>query len=66
MASVTERKHKSAHFKFGGLALLVGIIEAVVMRFATPATGFSVAEFAFAFVLTYSIAFGVFSKDVHR
>jgi hypothetical protein len=61
MASVKERIQKSLHLKSGVLALAVGVIEAVVASLATSMTRFSVSEFAFAFVLTYTIALGIFS-----
>jgi hypothetical protein len=52
------KKQKATHWKPAGLALSVSVIQAVFLRFITPATGFSLAEFAFAFILTCSIAVG--------
>jgi len=57
-----SRKQKATHWKPAGLALSVSVIQAVFLRLVTPATGFSLAEFAFAFILTYSIAVAAFSK----
>jgi hypothetical protein len=53
-----SRKQKAMHWKPAGLALSVSVILAVFLRLVTHATGFSLAEFAFAFILTYSIAVG--------
>jgi hypothetical protein len=51
---------RAAHLKSGALALIVGVVNAVVV--GTGTHGFPLAEFAFAFILTYTIALGVFSK----
>ena len=53
-------KGKAAHLKALGLALLVGILEAIVA--AINSRSFPLAEFAFAAILTYTIALGGFSK----
>jgi hypothetical protein len=63
MASAREQRQKSVYLKSGALALVVGILAAVAEGLRTSTTRFSMAEFAFAFILTYTIAFGVFSKD---
>jgi len=63
MASAKERRKKSVYLKSGALALVVGILAAVAEGLRTSATRFSTAEFAFAFILTYTIAFGVLPKD---
>jgi hypothetical protein len=55
-----QKQKRAAHLKSGALALIVGAMEAVVIRMAT--SRFSSAEFIFAILLTYTIAFGVFSK----
>ena len=51
---------RAAHLKSGALALIVGVAGALVVD--TNTHGFPLAEFAFAFILTYTIALGVFSK----
>jgi hypothetical protein len=45
------------------VALAAAVGEAVFAGLLVPAGGFSWADFGFAFILTYAIAFGVFSKD---
>jgi hypothetical protein len=64
MASAQQQRAKLVHLKSGGLALTVGIAEGVVAAAATSTGKFSVAEFAFAFVLTYTIATAYFSRRV--
>ena len=66
MASVKEQRQKSMYLKSAALALIVAIIEAVMAGFRTSGDSFSLPEFAFALILTYTIAFGVFSKDGQR
>jgi uncharacterized membrane protein YfcA len=63
MAPVYQQSQKWVHLKSGVLAVVVGIAAAVVSGLTTQAARPSVAEFAFAFILTYTIAFGAFSKD---
>ncbi len=65
MASDKEEKQEQrrpVYLKAAALALAVGIVEAVVAGFAASTTRFSVGEFAFAFILTYTIVAGIFSK----
>jgi hypothetical protein len=59
MAFAKEQRQKVTYLNAAGLALSVAITQAVFLRLITPATGFSLAEFAFAFVLAFSIAIGV-------
>ena len=59
MAFAKEQKQKATYLNAAGLALSVAIIQAVFLRLITSATGFSLAEFAFAFILAFSIAIGV-------
>jgi len=59
MAFAKEQKQKATYLNAAGLALSVAIIQAVFLRLITPATGFSMAEFAFTFILAFSIAIGV-------
>jgi hypothetical protein len=66
MASVHQQSQKWFHWKSGALGLAVGIVEAVVATLKTLPARFSVTDFAFAFILTYTIAFGIFSKDGQR
>jgi hypothetical protein len=59
MAFAKERKQKATCLNAAGLALSVAIIQAVFLRLITPANSFSLAEFAFTFILAFSIATGV-------
>ena len=59
MAFAKEQRHKVTYLNAAGLALSVAIIQAVFLRWIAPATGFSLAEFAFTFILAFSIAIGV-------
>jgi hypothetical protein len=54
-------KGKAAYLKALALALLVGILEAIVA--GINSRSFPLAEFAFTAILTYTIALGVFSKS---
>jgi hypothetical protein len=62
-SSVREQRFGSVYFRCGGLALAAGVGEAFVAGLVAPAGGFSWADFGFAFILTYAIGFGIFSKD---
>jgi hypothetical protein len=59
---IREQLHCSVHFKSGALAFLVAIAEAIVEGLRSPFR-FSAAEFVFAFILTYAIAFSTFSEN---
>jgi hypothetical protein len=59
MAFIKEQEQKAAYLNAAGLALSVAIIQAVFLRWITPATAFSLAEFTFTFILAFSIAIGV-------
>ena len=59
MAFAKEQRQKATYLNAAGLALSVAVIQAVFLRLITPANGFSLAEFAFTFILAFSIAIGV-------
>ncbi len=59
MALVKEQRQKATYLNAASLALSVAIVQAIFLRLITPATGFSLAEFAFTFILAFSIAIGV-------
>jgi len=63
MRSKEEKSQQLVHLKSCALALLVGVLEGIFAGLTTSATRFSWPEFAFAFILTYTIALGFFSKS---
>jgi hypothetical protein len=66
MPAMKPRLSKPVYLKSAALALAVGIVEAVVGGSSTSVLKFSAADFAFAFILTYAIALGVFSEYAQR